>query len=314
MRDFKKRFAKRPRFSGGSVVVANTQRANGTGAVSGTLSQNTLVVQELLHKALESGHIHIFTQPVVTLPQRRIAFLETFTRIRTATPGEYLTPHHYRDLARREKLEQELDRLLLEETIEGLERLDALGKLEKRHRFKPYGGPKIKPLAPARFLNISPAALLDKAFINLLLDFAARRRDLLPYILFEMRQNDFNGLDERCHAIIAKLSALGCGFSLDSIEDLSLEGGDLAARQIHFLKVEARILLDKAAAPGGISTVTALVQDLKARNIGVIAEKIETETQLKDILDLGLDYGQGHYFGKPDFQAAYRNKVLGEAA
>jgi len=44
--------------------------------------------------------------------------------------------------------------------------------------------------------------------------------------------------------------------------------------------------------------------------VEVIAEKVETERQVIDILDLDLSYGQGHLFGEP---RAIKDAVLAEA-
>ena len=42
----------------------------------------------------------------------------------------------------------------------------------------------------------------------------------------------------------------------------------------------------------------------------VIAEKIESEREVVDILDLDVGYGQGHLFGEP---RAIREQVLAES-
>jgi cyclic-di-GMP phosphodiesterase TipF (flagellum assembly factor) len=44
--------------------------------------------------------------------------------------------------------------------------------------------------------------------------------------------------------------------------------------------------------------------------VEVIAEKVETERQVVDILELDIGYGQGHLFGEP---RAIREAVLAEA-
>ena len=45
------------------------------------------------------------------------------------------------------------------------------------------------------------------------------------------------------------------------------------------------------------------IEDIKRvfnrQGMDLIVEKIETEPQLLDLLDLKIDYGQGYLFGKP---------------
>lgn len=43
----------------------------------------------------------------------------------------------------------------------------------------------------------------------------------------------------------------------------------------------------------------------------IIAEKIETEKKVVEVLDLDVEYGQGHLFGEP---RAIRDQVLTETA
>jgi cyclic-di-GMP phosphodiesterase TipF (flagellum assembly factor) len=45
--------------------------------------------------------------------------------------------------------------------------------------------------------------------------------------------------------------------------------------------------------------------------VEIIAEKIETERQVLEVLDLNVRYGQGHLFGEP---RAIREQVLVETA
>ncbi len=45
--------------------------------------------------------------------------------------------------------------------------------------------------------------------------------------------------------------------------------------------------------------------------VEVIAEKVEAERQVIDILELDVGYGQGHLFGEP---RAIRDQVLAETA
>jgi cyclic-di-GMP phosphodiesterase TipF (flagellum assembly factor) len=74
---------------------------------------------------------------------------------------------------------------------------------------------------------------------------------------------------------------------------------ELADRSFRFLKVPAKLLLNKVA---GVHTDIDPedLSDLLARSgIDLIAERIETETTVVDILDYDVRFGQGFLFSPP---------------
>jgi cyclic-di-GMP phosphodiesterase TipF (flagellum assembly factor) len=168
------------------------------------------------------------------------------------------------------------------------------------------------------FCNISLASLADEVFFAQFLEFLQVNKDLAGALIFELGQAAFNdrGPVEARH--MARLSSLGFRFSLDKITDLDLDFQDLARADVKFLKVGAQMMLDQLEEQDG-KLVIASLPDLNAADfagltrrygIEVIAEKVETERQVVDVLELDIGYGQGHLFGEP---RAIRDAVLAEA-
>lgn len=116
---------------------------------------------------------------------------------------------------------------------------------------------------------------------------------------------------------MAKLADLGFRFSLDKVSDLDLDFPDLSRADVKFVKVSADVLVDQLLEADGRPALRSL-KDLNAadfadltRRYGVelVAEKIESERQAIDVLELNVAYGQGHLFGEP---RAIRDAVLAE--
>jgi cyclic-di-GMP phosphodiesterase TipF (flagellum assembly factor) len=77
-----------------------------------------------------------------------------------------------------------------------------------------------------------------------------------------------------------------------------MEPRQLAERGIRFVKVPAALLLNRNAAAPDIHT--ADLSDLLGRHgISLIAEKIETEVMVVDLLDYDVRFGQGFLFSPP---------------
>jgi len=105
---------------------------------------------------------------------------------------------------------------------------------------------------------------------------------------------------------------------VDKVGDLDFDLQDLARSDVKFIKVAAEHLLEELTEVDGRLVLRSL-PDLAAEDfaaltrrygIEVIGEKVESERQVVDVLDLGIAYGQGHLFGEP---RAIKEAVLAEA-
>ncbi len=86
---------------------------------------------------------------------------------------------------------------------------------------------------------------------------------------------------------------------MDHVTDLHVAPNELADRAFRFLKVPAKLLLNKVA---GVQTDIDPedLSDLLARSgIDLIAERVETETTVVDLLDYDVRFGQGFLFSPP---------------
>ena len=63
---------------------------------------------------------------------------------------------------------------------------------------------------------------------------------------------------------------------------------------MRYVKLDSRRLID-----GGMETFKALKAALDASKVRLIAEKIEEEETLVELLDYSIDFGQGYLFGEP---------------
>jgi cyclic-di-GMP phosphodiesterase TipF (flagellum assembly factor) len=168
------------------------------------------------------------------------------------------------------------------------------------------------------FCNISMASLGDEAFFPQFLDMLRANRDLAPALVFEVGQAAFDTRTAVQARNMGKLADLGFRFSLDKVLNLDLDLQELQRADVRFLKITARTLLDELTEVGERLVLRSMpdlaAEDfaLLARRYGleVVAEKVETERQVVDILDLDIRLGQGHLFGEP---RAIREAVLAES-
>jgi cyclic-di-GMP phosphodiesterase, flagellum assembly factor TipF len=244
-------------------------------ATGGMVPHTEASVLEAVRDALRADRIDIYLQPIVSLPQRKHRFYEVYSRVRAAD-GVQIMPDRYIELAEREGLIATIDNLLLIRCVQ------LIRETERRQH------------AIGFFSNISSATLSDGEFMRQFLHFMEQNRSLVPKLVFEMSQADWSAADAATRAAIGPLARMGFRFSMDQVTDLDVDAEALARADIRYLKVDRAPLVG-----GGREKALALRDRLSAHAIDLIVEKIETEAQLTDILDLGLDFGEGYLFGEP---------------
>ena len=263
-------------------------------------NNQTAMLLETVRDALAHNRVDLYLQPVVSLPQRRTVFYESFSRLRDET-GRVMMPAEYLSVAEPEGLVSAIDNLLLFRCVQIVRRL---AKSDRKVGI---------------FCNLSLGSLGDEVFFPQFLEFLSKNKDLAGALIFELGQNAYSERGSVEARNMAKLADLGFRFSLDKVTDLELDFADLSRADVKFLKISADVLLDQLLEVEGRMALRSM-RDLQASDfaaltrrygVEVIAEKVEAERQVIDILELDIGYGQGHLFGEP---RAIRDQVLAETA
>lgn len=253
----------------------------------------------VVKEALMEGRVDLYLQPVMALPQRKTVFYESYTRLRDPS-GRVIMPAEYLSVAEPGGLVTAIDNLMLFRCVQIIRRL---ARQDRRVGI---------------FCNISMSSLGDEEFFPQFLDLLRTNRDLSPALVFEIGQAGFDTRTSVQARNMGKLADLGFRFSLDKVKNLDLDLQDLQRSDVKFVKVGAQTLLDELTTVENRLVLRSMpdlaAEDfaLLARRYGVdlVAEKVENERQVVDILDLDIQLGQGHLFGEP---RAIKSDVLAEA-
>lgn len=233
----------------------------------------------IVHEALRQDRIEVVLQPIVSLPQRKRRFYECFTRLRDADDN-LLPAQRYIGVAERAGLITAIDNMLLFRCVQMIRRI--------RQRPDPVDF----------FCNLAGHTLRDPEFLGDFANYLTANAEIGANLVFEMAQADMSSLGPETLEQFDRLHRLGCRFSVDQVRNLALDPRDLAERHVNYVKLEAAELVALAQAEGG-DAVQALLGRLTQHRIDVIVEKVETEESLRELLDFGIDFGQGYLFGEP---------------
>jgi cyclic-di-GMP phosphodiesterase TipF (flagellum assembly factor) len=124
-------------------------------------------------------------------------------------------------------------------------------------------------------------------------------RALNNALMFEFSQGAYRAFGPLEHEALAALAERGFRFSMDHVTDLRMEPKELADHWFRFLKVPAKLLLDKATASQSDIDPEDLADLLARSGIDLIAERIESEGVVVDLLDYDVRFGQGFLFSPP---------------
>lgn len=234
----------------------------------------------LVREALEQNRFDLYLQPVVTLPQRKTRFFEVYSRLRDRE-GKIILPDHYVATATRAGLITSIDSLMLFRCVQ------IIRKLRQRNRSRGF------------FCNMSLDTLRDEVFFDQFAELLRSDRTLPDNLIFEVSANELESADPEIGKRFADLANLGFSFSLDQVSNMDINCEGLAKRNFRYVKVDARKLAGEDREAEAAQTISRLRSSLRQNSIDLIAEKIETERMVVDLLEYGFDYGEGYLFGEP---------------
>jgi cyclic-di-GMP phosphodiesterase TipF (flagellum assembly factor) len=158
--------------------------------------------------------------------------------------------------------------------------------------------------------NLSPASL-DDGILRAAGRIAEAYPDVADRLILELSQRCWRGLDADNAGTIALLRNKGLGFALDRATDLRLDPLALAERGVGYVKLPAELLLRPEGGRGLDIQMSDLATVLTRAGIRLIAERVEREEDVPDLIDLDIPLAQGFVFAPP---RAIRPEVLTPAA
>jgi cyclic-di-GMP phosphodiesterase, flagellum assembly factor TipF len=256
-----------PRNAAGRGAAA---AATARGADAGALAS--------IRSAVEAGRIDVYLQPIVTLPQRKVRYYEATSRLRSER-GELWPAGDFIAQAEAGGLMPTIDNLVAVRCVQVVRRL------------------LLKNRDVGLFCNLSHLTLSDPIFPQML-EFLDANRAIAPSLVLEFTQAAVRQMGPVEHESLAKLAERGFRFSLDNVADLDIEPRDLASRNFRFIKIPASLLLNRNVAETDIHPAD-LSDQVGRFGIDLIADKIESEGSVVDLLDCDVRYGQGFLFSPP---------------
>lgn len=243
-------------------------------------SRSQAQILAALKSAVDENRLDVYLQPMVTLPQRKVRFYEAVIRLRDDN-DQVLAAEDFIGIAEAAGLIGRIDHMVMLRCVQVLRRLMV--------RNKDVGV----------FCNMAAATLGNAGTFSQCLDFLEANRALASSLVLEFKQSTFRKLGPVEVEHLAALAQRGYRFSMDHVTDLRIEPRELADRGVRYIKVPAALLLDPRQTSASDLHPSDLSDLLGRFGIDLIAERIEGERSVVDLLDYDVRLGQGFLFAPP---------------
>ena len=228
-----------------------------------------------VESALDERRVELWVQPVVTVPgpgRVRLVGAEALVRLRSRDGG-VIPPDDFLSAVRKAPLGRQLDRRVLERSIEGLARWRRAGVVDERFTLS---------------VNVTGASLRDPALCAEVRASLARHRVPPSALVIEIseRTGDFD------LAVLHGLRGIGVRIALDDVGLHRSNIDRLVSVNPEIAKIDRQWLDDEVVLP-------RLVDLCRSLGFTLVAEGIETEVQLARLQALQVSRFQGYLFDRP---------------
>jgi cyclic-di-GMP phosphodiesterase TipF (flagellum assembly factor) len=91
---------------------------------------------------------------------------------------------------------------------------------------------------------------------------------------------------------------------MDQVQSFRFDYEYLSEARFKFVKIDAQALAAQLKEPTAQGALRNMKRALRSAGVSLVAEKVESEAVLLDLLDFQVDFGQGYLFGEPRLSRA----------
>jgi Amt family ammonium transporter len=148
-------------------------------------------------------------------------------------------------------------------------------------------------------INLSGKSLGDKSFLDHI-ERRIKNGDIEgKMICFEITESAAVTSLSTARHFITTLKILGCRFSLDDFGSGMSSFAYLKTLPVDTLKIDGSFIKDIVIDPVVSTMVKAINEIAHTMNLQTVAEYVETESLLKELKRMEIDYAQGYHICKP---------------
>ncbi len=236
-----------------------------------------------INNTANEHHFSLYLQSINNLQNEQTpSMYEVLLRLND-DEGTLISPGSYIPAAERFSLMKDVDYWVIEQTFK---HLCALYK-------------SIKHCDTCLFINISANSLTNNQFSEFVIQQYKKYNIAPDAVCLEMSENNAIKNINQTADMITTLRKYNIKFALDDFGTGISSFSYLKNLPVDFLKIDGNIIKNISHDTADKAMVAAINQIGKVMNIQTIAKHVENVFTLNQLKEIGIDYAQGYYLGKP---------------
>jgi len=230
-------------------------------------------------RAMQENRLELYCQPIEHIAARKIMLkhYEVLLRMRGAD-GELIMPDHFIPAAERFGHMSGIDLWVTGQALRWL------GRAPDNYHLN---------------VNLSGQTISNPDSLEHFDDLLQRHGKAASRLCFEITETAAVSNYTHARQFISRLRDLGCSFALDDYGSGVCSISYLRNLPIDLLKIDGELVTSASSDSVALAMVESIVTMARAMDVKTVAEYIEDRLLLKKMQQLGVDYGQGYYLGRP---------------
>ena len=250
-----------------SVVIYNSEIADFK-----NYNSNHNMQEHQAKAAIAKGEIVSYYQPIYCNTRKKIVKYEALARLRYK--NKIIYPNDFIEAAKRAKVYTEITMAMVKKVFEDFKDRDEVVSI-----------------------NIATEDIFNVDIVNRI-ESALSLYENSSNIVFEITESGKIQCFKTLQEFIKKIKRHGAKISIDDFGTEYSNLTHLSVLNTDYLKIDGQFIKDCHTDSKNYIILEAISQMAKKLNIATVAEYVENKEILKIVCDLGIDYSQGHLFGK----------------
>ncbi|WOE69789.1 EAL domain-containing protein [Hydrogenimonas thermophila] len=239
-------------------------------------AKKNMEIVSMIKKAISNSRIVSYFQPIIDNKTMKIAKYESLVRLIDEN-DKVLSPYFFLETSKKTNYYTKITNIVLE-----------------------YSFDVLKHCRADISINLSAIDIEQKETREKILQLLENNKNYTSRIVFELLEDEDVREFEIIKEFIKNVKTYGVKIAIDDFGAGYSNFERLLDYQPDILKIDGSLIKNIETSAYSISVVKSIVTFAKEQNIKTIAEFIENESIYNIVKELGVDYSQGYYFGKPE--------------
>ena len=239
-------------------------------------AKKNIEVMKMVKIALENYKIISYFQPIINNKTKEIEKYESLVRL-VDEKGSVISPAGFLDISKKGSYYNKITHRVLENSFKILDKINT--KLS---------------------INLSSVDIEKEDTRRVLYTLLEQHKENANRIIFELLEDEEVKNFNVIRKFIRKVKKMGVRIAIDDFGTGYSNFERLLKFEPDILKIDGSLVKNIVSDQFSQNIIETIVMFAKKQNIETVAEYVENEEIFNTLKNLGVDYSQGYYFGKPE--------------